>query len=303
MEWFKDLTCYSLQHFENARNVGWINVNNDFHNGAMPEEALEKLWEYIRNPLHTQRAVSRTVPVSYRGEKRTLGYSEIRVLSKDGGRKFAAPDLIFYYIEEHGYCPPEEFIEALLTGPGPHSAAHAEYMSTYNEDHLWGEDELTVKQSDMLRLKIVNHDNPFVEQYIQQDPEAVHILTREGSLLNLAILNRNTVLSKKLIWMESDLQRFSGRELISALLGNELEVAELLIERKIPYNLSSPKWNPLFAATRAGNAEAVKMLLDTGMDAAFEYTNEFMKSFSVLDLARQLMQEDIVALLNKHLRK
>jgi hypothetical protein len=48
------------------------------------------------------------------------GSAEIRVVGV--GRVYAAPDLIGHYVEAHGYCPPEEFIAAVLGGPEPGSA-------------------------------------------------------------------------------------------------------------------------------------------------------------------------------------
>jgi len=34
---------------------------------------------------------------------------------------YAAPDLIYHYVVEHHYCPPDEFIQAVLEGPLPGS--------------------------------------------------------------------------------------------------------------------------------------------------------------------------------------
>ena len=32
---------------------------------------------------------------------------------------FVAPEMVVHYIEEHGYCPPAEFVEAVLRSPLP----------------------------------------------------------------------------------------------------------------------------------------------------------------------------------------
>ncbi|GGV07873.1 hypothetical protein GCM10010275_55210 [Streptomyces litmocidini] len=42
-----------------------------------------------------------------------LGSAEIRV-TREGGGVYAAPDLLPHYIEEHLYCPPQEFLDAVL---------------------------------------------------------------------------------------------------------------------------------------------------------------------------------------------
>ncbi len=41
-----------------------------------------------------------------------------------------APTLIYHYVVDHQYCPPEEFIEAVLTGPVPGSPQHISLLRT-----------------------------------------------------------------------------------------------------------------------------------------------------------------------------
>jgi hypothetical protein len=42
-----------------------------------------------------------------------VGSAEIRV---DGlsGQRYASPDMIIHYVEEHGYAPPADFVEGVL---------------------------------------------------------------------------------------------------------------------------------------------------------------------------------------------
>ncbi|OAB45503.1 ankyrin repeat domain-containing protein [Paenibacillus glacialis] len=298
MNYFKDLTYYSLQHFENSKNVGWINKKADFYKGNVSEEFIKKLWEYIKYPLNMVRDTNDSIVMTYNNEKVTLGFSEIRVLGEDCVKRFAAPDLIFQYVMEYNYCPPKEFIDAVLSGPKPNSLEYKNYMSKFNEDSLWGEDIGIVELSEKLRKSILNYNNEFVKEVIQEDLKWINILTKEGSLLNVSILNKNIDLAKQLISREIDINKFSGIELINALLNDENELIELLLSKNIMFNLSSPKMNPLFIATRKGNFKAVEMLLDNGVDATLEYSNEFMRNFSVIELARKMNQNEIVTLLN-----
>ncbi|WP_025698332.1 ankyrin repeat domain-containing protein [Paenibacillus durus] len=296
---YKDLTCYSLQHFENAKNVGWINKKEDFHKGSVTKEFIEKLWGYIKYPLNTVRDANESKVMLFNGEKVTLGFSEIRVMSEDGKNRFAAPDLIFQYVMEYNYCPPKEFINAVLSGPGPYSLEYKNYMSKYNEQNLWGEDADIVELSEKLRRSIINN-NDFIKKTIETDSKCINVLTKEGSLLNVSILNKNIDLAKQLIWMDIDINKFSGVELINAVLNDENELVELLLLKNIMFNLSSPKTNPLFIAVRKGNFEAVKLLLNKGVDPSIEYSNEFMKNFNVIQLAQKMNQSEIVTLLNEH---
>ncbi len=54
----------------------------------------------------------------YGGGELVLGSAEIRVFGSNGVT-YAAPDMIYHYVAEHEYKPPDEFIEAVLYGPLP----------------------------------------------------------------------------------------------------------------------------------------------------------------------------------------
>src|SRR5207253_72063 len=56
----------------------------------------------------------------FEGKLVELGSAEIRVFSNDG-IIYAAPNLIFHYVAAHEYDPPEEFKQAVRTGPPPES--------------------------------------------------------------------------------------------------------------------------------------------------------------------------------------
>ncbi|WP_249375347.1 hypothetical protein [Streptomyces sp. I05A-00742] len=52
-----------------------------------------------------------------------LGTAELRVVSADG-TWFIAPDLVLHYVTDHGYLPPDDFVEAVLSGrDAPHDTA------------------------------------------------------------------------------------------------------------------------------------------------------------------------------------
>ena len=58
------------------------------------------------------------------GEKILLGSAEIRVFGLNGV-VYAAPNMIYHYVLTHRYCPPLEFIRAVLEGPLPDSLEYA----------------------------------------------------------------------------------------------------------------------------------------------------------------------------------
>ncbi len=63
-----------------------------------------------------------------------LGAAEIRVLSRMG-TVYAAPNLIYHYVSAHGYKPPEEFLDAALTGIPPASEQYERFLK--DEGFKW----------------------------------------------------------------------------------------------------------------------------------------------------------------------
>ena len=62
----------------------------------------------------------------------SIGDGEIRVIGKSV--IYAAPALIYHYVFEHGYLPPKEFVDAVLTGAQPGSEEHRKLLVAYRKE-------------------------------------------------------------------------------------------------------------------------------------------------------------------------
>lgn len=129
MAYFADLTPYTYIRRtarENELNVGWLGDQQDFPQGRVPEEVLEKIFALCRTPVNQTRGFYRCLLCPDKGLNRNPGYTvvrdgitlllgsaEIRVNSKSG-KSYACPTMIYHYIKDHSYKPPEEFINAVL---------------------------------------------------------------------------------------------------------------------------------------------------------------------------------------------
>jgi hypothetical protein len=122
--WYADLSPYEyLEDHQGpaALNVGWLDADHDFRRGAVSEPFLGALFEICKRPVNRTRGwhwcelCNAEAPiVAIRGHTTIhLGSAEIRVPGA-GPILYAAPDLIYHYITEHGYHPPAEFIEAVM---------------------------------------------------------------------------------------------------------------------------------------------------------------------------------------------
>ncbi|MBZ4322285.1 DUF7919 family protein [Streptomyces huiliensis] len=118
-----------------ALNIGWLDETKEFPRGTAPDgftEALSRLclraphaktrgWHACALP-HDVPGTNSPVTVTADGRTLMLGTAEVRVVSADGVW-LAAPDLVLHYVTDHGYLPPADFIEAVLSGrDAPHEA-------------------------------------------------------------------------------------------------------------------------------------------------------------------------------------
>lgn len=153
MAHFSDLSFYQYCHGNppQTKNVGWLERSHEFKKEPPSEGILDLLWRFCKISIMQTAGFHRcdlchpstTVSVVRDGSKVALGSAEIRVLSKENTsttrerlsrqepgllflRKslvpfdvYAAPNLVYHYVEVHHYKPPDEFLNALREGPKP----------------------------------------------------------------------------------------------------------------------------------------------------------------------------------------
>ncbi len=122
--YFRDLTPYAYLNCEpdpNVLAVGWLDGEHEFPRGSVPESVLERVLALCFKPVNQSRGFHQSpflkpaplgYPVRYKGREMLLGSAEIRV-SGLGGKFYAAPNLIFHYMKDCGYLPPQEFLDAV----------------------------------------------------------------------------------------------------------------------------------------------------------------------------------------------
>lgn len=128
MAWFEDLTPYTYMRGEPTHpptlNVGWLASGHEFAKGEVPSPFVVRLQELLVHArtrqtrgFHECELCADPHPpgsyLDYNSANPRLSSAEIRAVGIDGVR-FAAPTLVLHYITEHGYSPPESFIEAVL---------------------------------------------------------------------------------------------------------------------------------------------------------------------------------------------
>jgi len=122
--YFSDLSPYTYRNHEPNSHllvVGWLDAEHDFPKGEVSEKVLEKMLALCFKPINATRGIHPSpflprnpygYPVEYNGRRMGLGSAEIRVPGT-ADISYAAPNLIYHYIKDCSYLPPQEFLEAL----------------------------------------------------------------------------------------------------------------------------------------------------------------------------------------------
>ena len=114
MAFFEDLTPYTFFHPEEEPdgtvNIGWLERGHTFPTGKTSAEFRAKLQQLSQFRVKRTRGFHSCDFCKGRDKPHSL--AEIRVLGDE--RLYAAPELVYHYVVEHGYKPPEEFIAAVL---------------------------------------------------------------------------------------------------------------------------------------------------------------------------------------------
>lgn len=147
MAWFADLTpcTYFNPDADTLLAVGWLEGDHQFTRGPIDQAVVDRFAEMIWNQgRHFPAAFlgghgctlcdaasgqpqnsdgSRTIAsydcglsgMRYNGVKTDVGIRNLFVPGK--GVLYVAPSLMLHYMVDHGYAPPQEFCEALLSCP------------------------------------------------------------------------------------------------------------------------------------------------------------------------------------------
>jgi predicted enzyme related to lactoylglutathione lyase len=129
MTYFPDLSAYkSMAHqliprFKEVLTVGWLEKGHEYPTGEIDAETIAKLNALLESPkTYTLQSrgfhecdfctIEQRVYPTYKERKIALGSAQLWIPGSSGVI-YAAPTLIIHYIEDHGYRPPDEFIEAV----------------------------------------------------------------------------------------------------------------------------------------------------------------------------------------------
>lgn len=121
---FPDGSPYTYhRHAEGMVNIGWLDSSHEYRRGEVAEEVVDGLLRLVTRPDNQTRGLHECHfcgviylqvdnPHSKTGTS-LLGSAEIHVRGSSDDTVLVAPTLVIHYILEHGYRPPDEFLEAV----------------------------------------------------------------------------------------------------------------------------------------------------------------------------------------------
>jgi hypothetical protein len=128
--------------------IGWLSKIKPYATGKLSQEFEKKLYQFCLDQYVVcimrgfQECEFCGLPWNEWGRNHpsygentglmSIGDGEIRVIGKSV--LYAAPALIYHYVVEHNYKPPQEFVDAVLTGPQPGSEEHRKLLELYRKD-------------------------------------------------------------------------------------------------------------------------------------------------------------------------
>src|SRR5689334_16694158 len=111
MSFFPDLGCESMiVSGDHVRAVGWLHPDHPYAKGEVAAHFLARLKEFVAQSSKSAEALYFGACGGYHTCEfcgRAHGIANFGV--PNDGLLFIVPELIVHYIEQHGYCPPEEF--------------------------------------------------------------------------------------------------------------------------------------------------------------------------------------------------
>ncbi|WP_456340777.1 DUF7919 family protein [Streptomyces anulatus] len=130
MTYYADLTPYAYRRDNGdlgasglwrgvpVLNVGWLGRGRRYSQGAPPPSLTETLQRMARTHRAQQTRGFHFCPwcasrLLRRRSDGPRGSAEVRVMGS--GVAYAAPELVGHYVEAHGYLPPSDFVDAVLS--------------------------------------------------------------------------------------------------------------------------------------------------------------------------------------------
>ena len=115
----------------NVRAVGWLEAGHPHQQGPVPDEFLARLKKHVASAYQSMLFCGwHECSLCSDGQRRTGSYN---LLIPTTRLLYVAPEMIVHYIEDHGYRPPLEFVDAVMACPPQESSRYMALLERFPE--------------------------------------------------------------------------------------------------------------------------------------------------------------------------
>ncbi len=126
-------TYFPIARGESLLAVGWLEDTNEFPVGKVPTAFYRRLEQLVVDPWQPIVAVGLHQCSLCQSDG---AYGNANIFVPSNGRILVAPALILHYINCHHYCPPEEFVQAVLVCPDTRSMDYKKKLLANGREFL-----------------------------------------------------------------------------------------------------------------------------------------------------------------------
>jgi ankyrin repeat protein len=152
----------------------------------------------------------------------------------------------------------------------------------------------SIREGDRDKLRMILSSNEGAGNMVTPFGTVLHIAASEGRLEIVRMLVEDFGLD-----LNAGDSVSGGAPIHSAALEGRYDVVAYLLNRGATLDTSKPNRNPLFGAILGGNVEVAKLLIERGINKEICYSSDSMHNMNALAFAKERGASEFVALLAK----
>jgi hypothetical protein len=122
MSFFPDMGRGSMvASGEHVRAIGWLHPDHPYTRGEVSADFVARLKEFAVRSSNSDALYFGVFAGLHTCEFCGQAHGTRNFGVPRGDVLFVAPEMVVHYVEQHGYCPPAEFVAAVLRSPLPDS--------------------------------------------------------------------------------------------------------------------------------------------------------------------------------------
>jgi hypothetical protein len=134
---------------DHVRAIGWLSAGQAFPQGKVTETFVARLREFVYHANDSSRSLGFGAFGGLHDCELCLRERDARNFGVPAGPVlYVAPAMVLHYVERHAYCPPAEFIDAVVSSPLPSTPEYETLVEPFRLLHQQEWERLRQRQID-----------------------------------------------------------------------------------------------------------------------------------------------------------